>query len=254
MIDLHSHLLPGVDDGSRSVARSVAVLTELAGLGLTDICLTPHLTASRAEHGIPAAYDTAFAALLAAAPASVRLHRGAEIMLDRPFGSAAAANRALTLGGSRYVLVEFPRIVPRETVLTALGQVVAAGLVPVLAHPERYSSCSVDAAHAWRRAGAKLQVDATTVLMKTPRADRARQLIGAGLADILAADNHGDDRSLAGAAEALAAEGGKEQADLLTVGNPRAILEDRELTPVEPLALRSTWARRLRRFFETGDE
>lgn len=254
MIDLHSHLLPGVDDGSRTVARSVAVLKQLAELGLTDICLTPHLTASRAEHGIPAAYDTAFAALLAAAPPEVRLHRGAEIMLDRPFTSGAAANRALTLGRSRYVLVEFPRIVPRDTVLTALSQVVASGLVPVLAHPERYSSCSVEAASAWRRAGAKLQVDATTILMKTLRADRARELIGAGLADILAADNHGDDRSLAGAAEALAEEGGGEQAQLLTVGNPRAILEDRELTPVEPVALRSSWTRRLRRFFETGDE
>ncbi len=254
MIDLHSHLLPGVDDGSRTVARSVVVLRHLAELGLTDICLTPHLTASRAEHGIPPAYDTAFAALLAAAPPGVRLHRGAEIMLDRPFSAAAASNRALTLGGSRYVLVEFPRIVPRDTVLTALTQVAASGLVPVLAHPERYSSCSVDAASAWRRAGAKLQVDATTVLMKTPRADRARELIGAGLADIFAADNHGDDRSLAGAAEALAAEGAKEQADLLTVGNPRAILEDRELTPVEPVTLRSSWTRRLRRFFDTGDE
>jgi protein-tyrosine phosphatase len=254
VIDLHSHLLPGVDDGSRSVARSVAVLKQLAELGVTDICLTPHLTASRAEHGIPAAYDAAFALLAAAAPGGVRLHRGAEIMLDRPFSAAAAANRALSLGGSRYVLVEFPRIVPRDTVLTALTQVVASGLVPVLAHPERYSSCSVAAAGAWRQAGARLQVDATTLLMQTPRADRARQLIGAGLADILAADNHGDDRSLAGAAEALAAEGGKEQADLLTTGNPRAILEDRELSPVEPLALKSSWARRLRRFFETGDE
>ena len=253
MIDLHSHLLPGVDDGSRTVARSVAVLKHLAGLGLTDICLTPHLTASRAEHGVPAAYDSAFAALLAAAPPEVRLHRGAEIMLDRPLGRAAAADRALTLGGSRYVLVEFPRIVPRDTVLAALGQIAGTGLVPVLAHPERYSSCSVRAAHAWRSAGAKLQVDATTVLMQTPRADRARELIGAGLADILAADNHGDDRSLAGAAAAIAAEGGEEQADLLTVGNPRAILEDRELTPVEPVVLKSTWTRRLRRFFETGD-
>jgi protein-tyrosine phosphatase len=253
VIDLHSHLLPGVDDGSRSVARSVAVLKELAALGLTDICLTPHLTASRAQNGIPPAYDAAFAALQEAGPAEVRLHRGAEIMLDRPFSAAAASNRALTLGGSRYVLVEFPRIVPRDTVLTALSQVVARGLVPVIAHPERYSSCSVGAADGWRRAGAKLQVDATTLLMSSVRGDRARQLVAAGLADILAADNHGDDRSQAGAAEALAANGGQEQAELLTVHNPRAILEDRELQAVEPLALRTTWARRLRRFFEAGE-
>lgn len=254
MIDLHSHLLPGVDDGSRSIEQSVRVLRELSALGVTDICLTPHLTATRAEGGVPAAYDRAFEALVEAAPPEVRLYRGAEVMLDRPLGERAASNQAIRLGGSRYILVEFPRIVPRDTVESALRQVVEQGLVPVLAHPERYNSCSVDAAHAWRTAGARLQVDATTLLAATARAERARRLVSAGLADILAADNHGDERSLAGARDALRAEGGEEQAEALTVRNPRAILEDRALEPVEPLTLHTTWAHRLRRLLDTGDE
>ena len=254
MIDLHSHLLPGVDDGSRTVEQSVRVLREIAELGITDVCLTPHLTASRAEQGVPAAHDAAYAALAAAAPSDVRLHRGAEVMLDRPLGPAAAANRAITLNGTRYILVEFPRIVPRETVATALRLVSDTGLVPVLAHPERYSSCSVPAARAWRAAGAKLQVDANTVLSPRSRGERARALLAAGMADILAADNLGDDRTLAAAHASLSQHGSAEQAALLTVRNPRAILDDAELEPVEPVAFTVSLMQRIRRLFEGGSE
>ncbi|MGE5927225.1 MAG: CpsB/CapC family capsule biosynthesis tyrosine phosphatase [Gemmatimonadota bacterium] len=250
MIDLHSHLLPGVDDGSRSVAQSIGVLRELASQGLTDICLTPHLTASLAETGVPSAHDVAFSALATEAPPEVRLHRGAEVMLDRPLGPAAAANRGITLGGSRYLLVEFPRIVPAGTVAVALRQVVACGLVPLLAHPERYNSCSVAAAQAWQQAGAVLQVDANTLLSPSARGERARQLLAAGLAGVLAADNHGDRRSLAAVRDALVEQDGAGRAELLLVENPRAILEDRSVTAVEPFALRRSFVHRLRRLLE----
>lgn len=253
MIDLHSHLLPGVDDGSRSVEQSVAVLERLAGVGVTDVCLTPHLTVSAAVRGIPPAHDQAFAELKAAAPAQPALHRGVELMLDRPV-SRAALGRGIFLGGSRYVLVEFSRIVPADTVVTALRQVVEAGAVPLLAHPERYSSCTLRAARAWKEAGAALQVDATTLLAPSRRGDRARALLAEGLADILAADNHGDTASQAAARNALEAEGAAEQAALLTETNPRAILEDRALTIVEPVALKPSFGWRLRRLLNGGEE
>lgn len=250
MIDLHSHLLPGVDDGSRSVAQSVDVLRELVSQGVTDICLTPHLSASRAESGVPPNHDVAFEALLAEAPAEVRLHRGAEVMLDRPLGPGAAASRGITLGGSRYLLVEFPRIVPAGTVSLALRQVVTCGLVPVLAHPERYNSCSVTAAQAWQETGAILQVDANTLLAPSARGERARQLLAAGLAGVLAADNHGDDRTVTPVRTALVEHGGERQAERLLVENPRAILEDGTVTAVEPFVLKRSLVHRLRRLLE----
>ena len=250
MIDLHSHLLPGVDDGSRTAAQSVSVLRELASQGITDICLTPHLSASRAEGGVPSNHDAAFEALLAEAPSEVRLHRGAEVMLDRPLGPGAAANRGITLGASRYLLVEFPRIVPAGTVSIALRQVVSCGLVPLLAHPERYNSCSVAAAQGWQQAGAILQVDANTLLAPSARGERARQLLAAGLATVLAADNHGDDRTLAAVRDALVDQGGNRQAELLLTENPRAILDDRDVLPVEPFVLKRSFVHRLRRLLE----
>lgn len=250
MIDLHSHLLPGVDDGSRSVAQSVGVLRELAAQGVTDVCLTPHLSASRAETGIPSTHDAAFEALRVEAPPEIRLHRGAEVMLDRPLGPGAASNRGITLGGSRYLLVEFPRIVPGGTVAIALRQVASCGLVPLLAHPERYNSCSVAAAQGWQKAGAIMQVDANTLLAPTARGERARQLLAAGCVSVLAADNHGDRRSLAAIRDAFTDQGGTRHAEQLLVENPRAILDDGDVKPVAPFALRSSLVHRLRRLLE----
>lgn len=252
MIDLHSHLLPAVDDGSRSVEQSVKVLGEMARQGVTDICLTPHLQAGRAESGPPAGHNRAFEALRAEAPPSPRLHRGAEVMLDRPITRPVALARNVTLAGSRYILVEFPRLVAHDTVNNALTQVVELGLIPVLAHPERYSCCSVEAVRHWRSIGAKMQVDATTLLAAQARGQRARQLIAEGLADILAGDNHGDDRTVATGARFLEAQDGGEQVELLVVRNPSAILSDGTMSPVPPLRMRQSWMRRIKQFLEGG--
>ncbi len=252
MIDLHCHLLPAVDDGSRSVDQSVKVLGEMARQGITDVCLTPHLPAGRAESGPPAAHQRAFEALRGHAPAVPRLHRGAEIMLDRPITRPVALARNVTLGGSRYMLVEFPRLVAYDTVTNALTQVAELGLIPVLAHPERYSCCTPEAVRHWRSVGSKMQVDSTTLLAAQARGQRARQLVAEGLADILAGDNHGDDRTVATGARFLEAQDGTEQVELLAVRNPSAILEDKALTPVPPIRIRQSWMSRIKEFLEGG--
>jgi protein-tyrosine phosphatase len=250
VIDLHSHLLPAVDDGSRSVEQSVKVLFEMARQGVTDVCLTPHMHAGLTEAGPPAKHNRAFEALRGQAPQMPRLHRGAEVMLDRPLTRPVALARNVTIAGTRYILVEFPRLVAYETVTNALSQVVELGLVPILAHPERYSCCSVDAVRFWRSLGCKAQVDATTLLSSQARGQRARLLIAEGLADILAGDNHGDDRTVATGASFLRAQEGFDQVDLLVRRNPAAILADNELNPVPPLRIRQSWMSRIKQFLE----
>ena len=252
MIDLHSHLLPAVDDGSRSVEQSVKVLREMAVRGVTGLCLTPHMQARWSEAGPPEAHQKAFDALQRQAPELPRLHRGAEVMLDRPITRPVAIARNVTLGGSRFILVEFPRLVGFDIATSALAQIVEVGLVPVLAHPERYICCSVDAVRRWRAVGARMQIDATTLLASSARGQRARRLVAEGLADILAADNHGDDRTIATGAQFLAAQNGAEQADLLTVQNPSAILADAETIPGPRLHIRDSWIRRIKQFLEGG--
>jgi protein-tyrosine phosphatase len=246
VIDLHSHLLPGVDDGSKTVAQSVAVLSRLSAQGVSGICLTPHLLASQATAGVPPRHQQAWEALAPLIPDGIQVYRGAEIMLDRPLEAAVARERRVTLNGTRYILVEFPRLVAAQTVDQALALVVAIGLVPLLAHPERYKCCDIESARRWKSLGSLLQVDGPTLLSPRPRGARARELVQHGLADIAAGDNHGDDRSLRATWDELMGHEGSTQAKALLSRNPQAILEDRPVEAVPPLAWRFSFLERLR--------
>jgi protein-tyrosine phosphatase len=252
VVDLHTHLLPGVDDGAETPEAAVTVLARFAAQGVTAVACTPHLLASESAVAPCDELDELLAELRALAPPSPRLVRGFEIMLDVP--SPALADRRLTLGGTRYALVEFGRLVPAEGSIEALQRVVAQGVVPVLAHPERYAVCSVELAMRWQQAGAVLQVDATTLLGESKRAERARALLAAGCAGIIASDNHGDGRSLAAAVEWLEGHGGRVQARLLAVDNPAAILADEPLGPVPPMRIRHSWYSMLKSFVVGGGE
>jgi len=246
VIDLHCHLLPGVDDGSRTVAQSAAVLGRMAELGIEGICLTPHLLASDAPAGVPIGHDRIFEDLRPHIPPGVTLYRGAEVMMDRPLEPRVGQDRAVTLNHTRYLLIEFPRLVTAHAVEQALMGVTAAGLVPLIAHPERYQCVNVTLALRWKELGALLQVDGPTLLSPRSRGDRARQLLVHGLADIAAADNHGDDRTLRPVQDTLVEMAGGVQAELLLTANPRAIIEDRPLEPVPPLSWRLSIVDRLR--------
>ena len=220
---------------------------------MTDICLTPHLKASRAERGVPSTYDSAFARLETEAPKGITLHRGVELMLDRPFPVGAAGDGRLRLGRTRYILVEFMPGVAPPAALNALTQVVQFGLIPVLAHPERYRCSTPSVVAQWRSTGALMQVDGTTLFMPKSRGERARALVAAGLADIVASDNHGDDRILTECFVRLCENDGHEQAELLARSNPAAILADKETAAVPPLTIKQTLLTRIRHLFNTEE-
>jgi len=222
----------------------------MAASGVTAVCLTPHLTTRQAEQGVPPAHDGAFGRLQAAAPGAVTLYRGVELMLDMPFPESATANAALRLGGSRYVLVEFSAYIARAAGRSALARMVSLGLIPLVAHPERYACCAPDVIAEWKAAGARIQLDATTMLMPRTRGHRVRTLLAEGLGDILAADNHGDGRMLPTAYTALCEHGAMEQATQLVRGNPAAILADEPTVPVEPVIIPESLLAKLRRLFK----
>lgn len=253
MIDVHCHLLPGVDDGSRSVTQSAEVLARFAAEGVTDVVLTPHLGATealaRGEWRL-AQRKQVLEDLAATAPQAPRLHLGFEIMLDEVLPALVSEDRRYALAGSRYYLVEFHPSVAADVSLGVLERVVAAGVVPIVAHPERYADAAPPVVAAWRELGARIQLDATTLTRPTARGARARAYLAAGIADIVAADNHGDVRSLMAAVTYLTAHGHAETAQLLATDNPRAIIDDRELKPVPPARIRENWVSALTRMFE----
>jgi protein-tyrosine phosphatase len=252
VIDLHTHLLPGVDDGSNTVEQSVEVLERFAEQGVTAVCCTPHLSASEAADPPCDAIDDLLATLRDAAPPAVSLTRGFEIMLNVP--TPLLGERCLTLAGTRYILVEFGRLVPAGASLEILKRVVAQGLVPVLAHPERYQICTPEMGRAWQEAGVVLQVDATTLLAESRRAERARSLVAAGCAGIVASDNHGDRRTVFAALEWLERHGGPQQARLLATDNPAAILADEPVAPVPPFRMRRSLFTQFKDFLVGGKE
>jgi protein-tyrosine phosphatase len=252
VIDLHCHLLPNIDDGSRSAERSAAVLAEFATAGVTDVILTPHLAASAISTGGDQAVERraqALEVLKRRAPSQVGLSLGFEIMLDQPMPVLALGDRRFSLAESRYYLVEFPLSIVAQFATAVLGQMTRSGVIPIVAHPERYQSCSPAVVADWRQAGAKIQVDATTLTRPHLRGRRARALVEQGLADVLAADNHGDYRSLRTAVEYLTSRGAALTASRLTTDNPGAVLSGGEMQPVGPVVLPQGLGERIAKLF-----
>jgi protein-tyrosine phosphatase len=244
LVDIHTHLLPGVDDGSPTVEISAGVLQRFAGEGVDVVVCTPHLRASHAVKISDAKYAGIFDTLVAGAPPRPALKRGWEIMLDVPGADLSGPN--VTLGGSRAILVEFPRTGVPLRAIDELRRLRAEGLVPVLAHPERYWGCTVSQVRAWREMGTVMQVDAAALLAGGRMGELALALLEEGLADCLASDNHGDARSLATVRTWLAEQDAGEHANLLTEVNPRRLLENLAVLPVPPVRVRRGLLDRLR--------
>jgi protein-tyrosine phosphatase len=233
MIDIHSHLLPGVDDGSRSVEVSLEVLHRFAEEGVQTLVCTPHIRASQVDAAPVAAYRQILEELRAAAPPAPRLEFGWEIMLD--MAGADLTSPDLGLAGSSAVLVEFPHtgVPPRAT--EELARLRGTGIVPVLAHPERYWGASAEAVVAWRAAGIVMQVDVVALLVGGRMGELAVRLLRDGLVDCIASDNHGDGQSLALARQWLVDVGAGAHAELLTSVNPGRLLAGQPPLPVPPI-------------------
>lgn len=233
MIDIHSHLLPGVDDGSPSIEASLPVLERFGVAGVEVLVCTPHLNASEAGTAPYERHVEILASLQARAPATPRLALGWEIMLDEPGVDLRA--RHLGLAGSSAVLVEFPRRGVPAQAGREIARLRHSGVVPVIAHPERYWGCSVEQVREWKRDGAVIQVDAVMLTHPSEMGALAVSLLEEGLVDCIASDNHGDSRSLAFARDWLEARGGAEQARLLTHTNAARLLADELPLPVAPI-------------------
>jgi protein-tyrosine phosphatase len=235
-----------VDDGSPSLEVSVPILERFRDDGVTLLVCTPHLQASQAASA-PVAHHRAILETLRAQVPSPRLALGWEIMLDQP--GVDLTDPDLTLGDSRALLVEFSiGGIPRGAV-GELRRIAHSGRTPILAHPERYYGCSAALVRELRTIGVVIQTDVTVLLGRGAPSEMARDLLAAGLIDILASDNHGDRRSLAAGRDWLLERGASaDQVSLLTARNAELVLGDEDPEPVPPLATGGAM-QRIRRLF-----
>ncbi len=147
MIDLHAHILPGIDDGASDISKSVELLRELASVGVTDVFATPHYV-DETIYVSPFSDNlrllTEVQAASDAAGLNVRVHLGNEIYITPRILELLKSGEISSLDGSSYVLVELPMsgdFPGYEDIFLAL---IRAGYHVVLAHPERYTSFQDD--------------------------------------------------------------------------------------------------------------
>ena len=235
MIDLHAHVLPALDDGSRSPDESLAMLRAAALDGTRVLCATPHAFGPDYDVARDAAV-TAHAALadaVRAAGLAIELRLASEVWFRADLDVLAREGRLALLGegARRYVLVEFPPThVPPEAE-EVLFRLRLEGVTPVIAHPERNPSCWArpETAVRLREQGALLQITAgsLTGLFRKEAKDCARALFDREAVDLIASDCHRADRrppGLSEAARVVVKWAGREQADRVTDAVPRAIL------------------------------
>ena len=238
MLDLHSHLLHSIDDGPKDVQSSVEMIQLAAELGYTTLVATPHLL-EPLDRAYDARVDERVRELEPHGSArGVSLRRGFEVRLTADIGRRLQAGEAISLAGSRTVLVELPFSGWPIYTEQALFDVRASGFIPLLAHPERYEA-AVERPQLildLHQRGVMMQVTTGSLagLFGKRSKSLAEELLREGAVDILASDAHSAGRRFVSVAEGLVRARqivGAERVRQLTVDNPTALLTDRPLPP-----------------------
>ena len=162
MIDLHSHILPNIDDGSKSLEESIAIIKQAVSNGVTDIIVTPHFILGSSYNKEKNANKTLLADLktrVEAESLSINLHLGNEIFVDIEMVSLLKKKKIASLNDSRYVLFELPMNNEYKNIKKTLFDLQSAGYIPIIAHPERYRIVKENpqVIEKWQEAGAVFQ-------------------------------------------------------------------------------------------------
>lgn len=203
-VDVHSHLVFGVDDGARSLEESLRLLTEARDTGTRLVFATPHIVPPyhnwNASQERIARIRRNFAALVAQAPEGIEVRLGFEVTARPQRLRSDDDIHRFRLAGTELVLMDGPQAVPwhgDSTMERYIRRIRAEGLMPILAHPERRACWRGEHdygfAERMKTAGALLQVDASGLTGEDgPRSDvEARRLLAEGLVDLIGSDGHG---------------------------------------------------------------
>lgn len=225
MIDIHSHILNSVDDGSRNLEQSLAMLKEEENQGVTEIVLTPHY---RADY-LPKSDDIRlkFAELKEYAGKNginVKLHLGQEIFVFEGIANALEDGKVLSVDGGKYVLVEFSTKHVNDIPETVY-MLVKNGFIPIVAHIGRYFYADIETAREVKDIGGLIQINASSLCGACAYKRKALALIRAGLVDFVASDVHHNRKNyMLKAYKKVEKKFGKATADKLFTENARAML------------------------------
>jgi protein-tyrosine phosphatase len=244
VIDLHSHILPGIDDGSKSLEMSLAMARIAVDDGIRIMACTPHIYPGLYMNdtaGITAARD-ALQNALNVYGIPLQLITGADVHLVPGLLQGLRSGVVPTLNKSRYFLLEPPHHVAPPRFAESVFQLVAAGYVPVITHPERLTwiedHYQVFANLTRQGAWIQLTAGALTGAFGSRVKYWGERLLGDGLTHILATDAHSSERRVPKLSEAKAIAHrmlGPDEAQLLVEGRPIAVLESLLPSAAPPL-------------------
>jgi protein-tyrosine phosphatase len=141
MIDIHCHLLPGLDDGPSSLEESLVMVRRAFEQGVTDIVATPHHLNGRYVNPAPVVREAVDALnwLLDREKVPVRVHAGQEVHVTSKLIEELEVGRLLPLGDTNYMLLELPFIIKESYLLELFHELRIREFTPIIAHPERHS-------------------------------------------------------------------------------------------------------------------
>jgi protein-tyrosine phosphatase len=250
LVDIHSHILPGLDDGAQTLDETLQMLQLAADSGTTDIVATPHANSAYA-------YDEQVAERLVAEVSEavgslIRIHRGCDFHLNFDnLSSALEHPMQFTINSGRYLMVELPDLASLPVMRTVLSRLLAVRVVPIVTHPERNGPlCSnLPELQSWVRDGCLLQVTAQSFFGRFGNTAQrvAETLMNSGSVHFVASDAHDcRDRPpiLAPAYKHVAQTWGQETADALFYDNPTAVIMDEPIfaNAPKPSAKKSRFA------------
>jgi len=194
--DIHSHVIWGVDDGAETPEETFRMLKEAVKDGIDRIICTPHIT--------PGVYDfpeEVFDEHFREAEEYIRseglplkLYKGAELLYTDNTPRLLREGRTKTMAGTRYAMIEFSPTDSKEHIFDALRKVAGAGMIPIIAHMERYPAIkSLDQVRDMKkRFCALVQINARSLTRKQPLLRRKffDGLFTEGLVDFVATDTH----------------------------------------------------------------
>jgi len=191
-VDMHSHLIPGVDDGAKDVTDSINLITGLKNLGFSHLYTTPH-TLLDFHPNTRQTLETGKALLNGQLPDGITLNLSSEYYMDEGFQEQVNNNGVMPLPGNR-LLVECSQISRPPDIEDVIFNLVLKGYQPVLAHPERYLFIHSEF-HYYQRIkdlGVELQVNALSLTDHYGKSIRkiAEKLIDEDMIDFIGTDIH----------------------------------------------------------------
>lgn len=193
MIDLHTHILPGIDDGAKDFDTALEMLRAEIENHVDTVVLTPHYFINEFEKSNKEKIRLRFEELKAkCADLPVRIVLGAELYYNPYLAEQLKHHEAITLNDSDYILVEFSLMQKYYNLSDVLYNLQCYGYKVILAHPERYMYLSVDEIIELRRSGVLIQIDTSSVLGDFGRevAKKAARLLRGDHVDFIASDAH----------------------------------------------------------------